>query len=317
LGKGIVSRGNNLVDCLVDSIVVANQRLDSRSTKDETLFSDSFAMGPSLHGIARRCLDALAKYRSPLEICGNKTGHVRITNEGKANIGNWLEVGDADTTTGIGLLEVDGQGSELVVKNHATVNGNAELNISDRAVAKFHSRLKVGDAKSTAIPRLALNGGAHLEVNSRLEIGPKTNAIADIGAGTTVTAAQVRIGQYGILTGAGIITSSVENRGTIKIGMDDAMSIVGPLEQEHGVLQIEVRGEICGTLLVSQQATLAGTLSFVIDAVTPPVPGRRYVILQAKSIKGQFANVVAADGSQLEVDVDYSATDVTLIFGDK
>jgi outer membrane autotransporter protein len=149
-----------------------------------------------------------------------------------------------------------------------------------------------------------LSAGTQLLVNSRgvMNTGGDTN----IGPGSVaaingqLTSPQVNVA--GLLRGGGSIKGNVFNNGLVAPGNSPGtLTVNGNYTQSSGgTLQVELAGaSLFDHLVVSGNASLAGTLQAVSFGGYQPKYGQRFSFLQAGSISGAFDSITTSDPSRL------------------
>jgi hypothetical protein len=127
--------------------------------------------------------------------------------------------------------------------------------------------------------------------------------------------------QGGVLTGSGTITASVlNNGGMVRPGLSAGiLSIVGNYTQrQSAVLDMELNGAEPGAaydvLNITGSAEFDGVLQLELDPGFSPTLGQTFTVMTFGSRSGRFSRVVGLNiGLGLRFDVDYSATDITLV----
>jgi len=144
-------------------------------------------------------------------------------------------------------------------------------------------------------------GSGLLNVLSNIITGGNTNVasgILAINGQLTTQNVLVQLGAW--LKGSGLINGNVINNGTVAPGNSPGtLTVNGNFTQSaSGTLQIEVADNAFDQLIVTGQASLAGTLQAVAFGGHQFAYGDQVAFLQAGSISGNFDSIVMSDPSQ-------------------
>jgi len=274
-------------------------------------------------------------------------GLATITGVGSTwTLSDWLYVGD----NGVGTLDIQDGGSVTALgiyvgtqagsEGTVTISGEASsLDITGALFVSFlgDGAVTVQDGAAVTSPQTQIGGVlgsmGHVTVDGPGSVlisdgwGVSVGADYEEGQGTLevtngglVSASQVRLepNPAGLLIGDGTVQAPVWNQGRLEPGLSAGiLTIDGDYEQESdGTLAIELGGTAPGTydqLVITGNATLAGTLDLSLINGFDPQPGDSFEILTAASVTGAFDTIEGWDlGGGKMFYVTYSETDVTL-----
>jgi len=189
-----------------------------------------------------------------------------------------LTFADGSTLTIMDTLSVNG-GNFTVANGSATISGGALLTPGD-----FN---KLGSGLLNVLSTIVTGGNTNI-----------ASGILAINGSLTTDNVLVQLGAW--LKGSGLINGNVFNSGTVAPGNSPGtLTINGDFTQSaSGTLQIEVADNAFDQLLVTGQASLAGTLQAVAFGGHQFAYGDQVAFLQAGSISGGFDNIVMSNPSQ-------------------
>jgi len=184
-------------------------------------------------------------------------------------------------------------GSSLTILDTLSVNTGDFTVTSGAASISGGALLTPGDFNKL--------GSGLLNVLSNIITGGNTNiasGILAINGSLTTDNVLVQLGAW--LKGSGLINGNVINSGTVAPGNSPGtLTINGNFTQtSSGTLQIEVADNAFDQLIVTGQASLAGTLQAVAFGGHEFAYGDQVAFLQAGSISGGFDNIVMSNPSQ-------------------
>jgi T5SS/PEP-CTERM-associated repeat protein len=200
-----------------------------------------------------------------------------------------------------GTLTVDGIGTSWtsVLDIYVGNSGTGNLNVTGGAHVTNRNGF-LGDLSSSS-GSVSVSGSGSLWSNSgTLSIGAAGTGLVTVGSGATVSAAgpapNVSIGSLGTVNGAGTISGSVQNGGTVAPGTSAGiLTITGSyIQTPAGKLQIDIGGTTPGSdydrLAVSGAVTLGGTLQVSLNPFAISL-GNRFDIMDWGSRSGGFSTV--------------------------
>jgi len=200
--------------------------------------------------------------------------------------GSVITGGPNDNNTVAGLTFAPG--SSLQVFNQLTLT-NGDLEVAGGAATLF------GSGEVLAPNGLTKLGAGLLNVLNSVVV----NGVANISAGTlavngTLTAQDVLVQLGAWLKGSGLINGNVINSGTVAPGNSPGtLTVNGDFTQTaSGTLQIEVGDSAVDQLIVTGQASLAGTLEAIAFGGHEFAYGDQVPFIQAGSISGTFDQIV-------------------------
>ncbi|MEX2308097.1 MAG: hypothetical protein WD738_10920 [Pirellulales bacterium] len=246
---------------------------------------------------------------------GNNDGNgtLYITNGGQINSGYGTI---AQQSVATGEVTVDGIGSTWTITNTLTVGvfGNGTLNVT--AGGNVASSVGYIGYYSDSTGEVTVDGlGSTWTTGGDLYVGYGGDGTLTVTNGALVDPANVIVGALGTIRGDGKILSNVQNSGLVSPGTSPgALQIYGDYTQNlAGELLIELASASSyDQLLVTNVATLLGTLTVnLIDGFTPGV-GQSFTILTADDVDGTFDIEMLPSLPNLEFDVIYNATSVVL-----
>lgn len=184
-------------------------------------------------------------------------------------------------------------GSSLTVFNTLTVtSGNFLVNSGSATVGGPGTTATPGDLTKTGAGLLNLTGTMQVNGNANLNGG-------GLAVNGQLTANSVNVGQDAYLKGSGLIAGNVVNNGTVAPGNSPGvLTVNGNFTQSStGTLEIEIGSlSLFDQLLISGNASLAGTLAVVPFDGFVLEYGQQFEFLQAGSVSGSFDQVTAPAG---------------------
>ncbi|MEX0612005.1 MAG: hypothetical protein WD738_20210 [Pirellulales bacterium] len=219
-----------------------------------------------------------------------------------------------------GTVTVNGAGSTWTSTGNVSVgSGNAhgklELSAGGQA-ASASAVIGYGDGSTGEV---AVDGiGSMWTITNDLNVSldfDGGDANLTVTNGGVVSAASVIVGEFGSLHGDGNIVGIVENGGLVSPGTSPgALTIDGDyLQTAIGELVIELASASSyDQLLVTDNATLGGTLTVnLIDGFTPTI-GQMFTILTADDVDDTFDTQLLPSVPNLSFEVTYNAQSVVL-----
>ncbi|MGE3590434.1 MAG: Ig-like domain-containing protein, partial [Ilumatobacteraceae bacterium] len=148
-----------------------------------------------------------------------------------------------------------------------------------------------------------------IELGADASIGVAQSSWVTLVGGATIGGIEAEVGNEGLIDGTGGLVGTVYNDGVI--ATDGTIDVLGLFEQgANGTIAIEVNGDHHGTIAVTENATLAGTLEIAL-ADNGALPTEAFDALTANgAIEGTFTTV---DGLQECADLTYAAHAVTIV----
>jgi hypothetical protein len=199
-------------------------------------------------------------------------------------------------------------------------SGSAQIDVQ-QGTHKLQVRVALKDDVTATVA-----GGAALEFNNRIDLNG--HDLVKNGGGqlrinnTVVTGGGSVVGASGSITGSGMIVGDLENvEGIVAPGNSPGtLTIDGDYTQgSGGTLAIEIAGNTPGDqydrLVISGQASLAGTLNVtLIDSFTP-LDGDTFDILDFSSVSGDFDLLNLPGGFDWNWDVNTGVLSVGSVVG--
>ncbi len=183
--------------------------------------------------------------------------------------------------------------------------------------------LKIGGASAAATQTLDLNSQT---LTGRNEVRLAAHSAVLLDEGTIESLRWVDLREDATLSGAGTVDAALYNRGVVAVTRSSApeqrtLRVQSDYHEFSGaILDITVAGagtpgEDFAQLLVTGEATLAGSLTVTVEAGAVLAHGERFTVLTAGALHDTFANaggfVAGSDGTRFQI--SYSAASVTLI----
>ncbi len=182
--------------------------------------------------------------------------------------------------------------------------------------------LRISGASAAATQTLDLNSQT---LTGRNEVRLAAHSAVLLDGGIIESLRWIDVREDATLTGAGTVDAALYNRGMIGVTQSSVpthrtLRIQGDYHAFAGaILNITVAGagtpgEDFGQLLVTGEATLAGSLAVTVEAGAELARDETFTVLTAGGLHGTFANadrvVVGSDGTRFQI--GYSANSVTL-----
>jgi T5SS/PEP-CTERM-associated repeat protein len=218
------------------------------------------------------------------------------------------------------LITVDGIGSTLYMNNLGSATlmigggGNAALNVSNGGRVDTTGNISV-EAFGMVTSELNINSGGTVTCASGSVGGVNGGVgVVTVANGGVLQATNLTIGANGAVRGDGTIVGSVQNGGLVSPGTSPgALNIDGNYTQTaDGELLIELAASSYDQLLVTSDATLAGSLTVnLIDGFTPSI-GQMFTILTADDVDGVFGTEPPPTTLNFGFNVIYNAQSVVL-----
>jgi hypothetical protein len=222
---------------------------------------------------------------------------------------NWSDYSYANA--GITYMTDDGAPQLSWTARIENLSGKPNTARAD-ADLKFLSLEIRGNRENNAGQSLVLGPGIHL--TGRNEIRLASNAVLTVDGGTVSSLRWIDIHRGGTLGGSGSIDSDIYNNGSVVTNQPGFNISADYHQSAAATLNLFLDGSKQPSLLVTHDATLAGTLIVTTGKGFQPTPGSSYTVLTANQIVGTFANpgneVVATDGTRFTI--QYSESAVTL-----
>ncbi len=222
-----------------------------------------------------------------------------LQNSGPVNVPNFADF----ILTGNGST---GTATENNTINSLTFHPNTALRVFN-TLTVTSGRFTVNGGSGTisggrvAVPgNLTKEGAGKLILNDAVNVAGATlvRAGALVVNGTLTTGGGLTVFQNGLLGGSGLIHGSVLNGGTVNPGNSPGtLTILGNYTQTpSGTLQIEIASpSVFDRLVVSGEASLAGTLQAINYGGNQMSYGQQFAFLQAGSISGDFDEILMPD----------------------
>ncbi|MCF6314583.1 MAG: autotransporter domain-containing protein, partial [Verrucomicrobiales bacterium] len=213
--------------------------------------------------------------------------------------------------------------ADFVVNGAVTTGSPTENNIINGLIFNPSSSLQVFNTLTVTSGRFTVNAGTgtisggkvvvpgdfskdgagKLILNDSISVAGAANVKA--GAlfvnGTFTTGGGLTVFQNALLGGSGIINGNVLNNGTVNPGNSPGtLTINGNFTQSSsGTLQIEIASpSVFDRLIISDNATLAGTLQVINFGGNQLTYGQQLNFLQAGSISGDFDRILMPNPDQ-------------------
>ena len=246
---------------------------------------------------------------------GNNDGNgtLYVTHGGQINSGRGT-IAEQEVTTG--AVAVDGIGSSWSVANTLVVGheGDATLNITAGGSVSS-SNSYIGNVSGSTGEATVDGLGSTWTTSGDLYVGFGGNGTLTVANGGFVDPTNVIVGALGSVHGDGNIVGVVQNGGLVSPGESPGtITIDGDYAQTvGGELLIELASASSyDQLLVTDNATLDGTLTVnSIEGFVPSV-GQSFTLLTCDDVDGTFASVVLPSVPNFAFDVIYNAQSVVL-----
>ncbi len=226
--------------------------------------------------------------------------------------GNWSDY--SYSNAGISYMTDDGAPRLSWVARIENSGKNANTAHADSDLEFLGLEIR-GNAENLATQSLVL--GSKINLTGRNEIRLAPHSTLTVEGGTVSSLRWIDIHPGATLKGTGTIDATVYNSGNISVtgGNQPQLEISADYHQSAGAtLNVFVAHSKNPSLIVTGNATLAGTLTARTGKGFKPSAGKSYTVLAAKQVSGRFANpddvVVAADGTRFTI--GYSDSDLTL-----
>jgi T5SS/PEP-CTERM-associated repeat protein/predicted outer membrane repeat protein len=242
---------------------------------------------------------------------GANDGHGTLTIADGAQVSgaNWTQIG---AYRGTGIVTVSGPGSRLDTANFLSVgeyDGRGRLVVADGASVNVGNWTEVG--RSNAYGELTITGqDSRFSTQQFFHVGGGGQGVVTIDAGATLAAGSLIVEEEGLLQGAGLIRSNVQNRAIIRPGMPrGVLSVLGSFTQvASGALEFEIGGHMRGggydALDVTGSATIGGRVVVRFVDGFAPTAGDRFDLVVASSVSSALPTLQVhglADGYQLNL----------------
>lgn len=184
-------------------------------------------------------------------------------------------------------------------------------------------RVQKTSSTGTAALRLVFVNNGRLDIGSGiLEISPKFTQIGGVtrmAGGNLVSSGAIDL-QGGRLEGSGAITADVVNGGVVAPGSPTGrLDIRGDYSQKsQATFEVDLAGTVAAPdfdrLVITGQATLAGSLAVSVASQFLPLPGTSFDVLSATGRTGEFSIYSGLDiNAALQLQPRYSDTGLSLI----
>ena len=251
-------------------------------------------------------------------VTGATSGGTHIQNNGGPNT---PVVANFNVTGATVTIGEDNIVNALTFSNSAplTIQSNGTLTVASGTLAVQAGTSVVTGGGLNTLGNLDKTGAGELDLQSNTTVNGTANVVEGLLSvnGQLTTTGGVVVTSGATLGGAGIIIGNVNlNNGILSPGNSPGtLTVVGNLVLTAAdTTLIEIASPTSfDRIVVSGQATLAGTLNAVAYGGGTITPGTRYEFLQAGSIVGEYDTLLAPEG--LRIRFLNSGTVGTLLFG--
>ncbi len=226
------------------------------------------------------------------------------------------------TITGTGVVRVDG--GALSVSSGGQISGSSGIYVGDTGNGRLH--VTNGGQVSSGAGVIGNENGASGEViidgpaskwtiASDIQVGKTGAAAVNVINGGMLQAPNINVGPLGVVGGDGRLVGNLQNGGLVSPGSSPgALQVEGNYAQTPaGELLIQVASASSyDQLLITQDATLAGTLRVNLVGGFTPIAGQTFTLLTTDDVDFTFNTEVLPSVPGVTFDVVYNTQSVVL-----